>query len=205
MLRFCFDVDGVMLDFEGSYLRAIIHYFQLDLPEDYRSDCWSFSDMLTETQMQEGWDYFIESEHFSRLSPLIDSERFNAVFGAYPVHFITNIPPQYSEQRKTNLRDVGFRFNSLHCGGFMSFDDRPPVTKAEIIQQLVNEHESLLFVDDHPDNCLNVLEQFPQAVVWLMARSFNRDFTHPQIRRAEHWNDILEFAEQWIQAHAPKR
>ena len=36
MLRCFFDVDGVVLDFESSYLRVISAYFQLDLPENFQ-------------------------------------------------------------------------------------------------------------------------------------------------------------------------
>ena len=43
MLRCFFDVDGVVLDFENSYLRVISAYFQLDLPENFRTTRWDFS------------------------------------------------------------------------------------------------------------------------------------------------------------------
>ena len=198
MLRFIFDIDGVMLDFEKSYIRALKDYFQLDIPDDYRTGNWSFSELLNEDQLKEGWEYFISSEHFTQLSPLIDPTLFNSVFGAYPVHFITNIPPQYLEKRKQNLHNAGFLWDSLHCGGFMSYDDKPPVLKADIIHQLVEEQEILLFVDDHPDNCVNVLEKFSQANVWLMSRPFNREFTHSIIHRANHWDNIITFARELI-------
>ncbi|MBF0278231.1 MAG: hypothetical protein HQM13_10585 [SAR324 cluster bacterium] len=198
MLRFFFDIDGVLLDFETSYIRTLKDYFQLDIPDGYRTEDWGYSDMLSAEQFQEGWDYFLNSEHFTQLSPLIPSALFNGVFGAYPVHFITNIPPQYLEKRKQNLHNAGFQWDSLHCGGFMSYDDKPPVLKADIIHQLVKEQEILLFVDDHPDNCVNVLEKFSQAKVWLMSRPFNREFTHSRISRANDWDHIIAFSRKLI-------
>ena len=65
-------------------------------------------------------------------------------------------------------------------------------TKAEVIQELLQTDDSVIFVDDHPDNCLNVLESFPDAEIWLMNRQFNADFKHPEIRRANDWSEVLE-------------
>ncbi|MEE2600487.1 MAG: hypothetical protein VYD83_08640, partial [SAR324 cluster bacterium] len=65
-------------------------------------------------------------------------------------------------------------------------------TKAEIIQELYQEGRKIMFVDDHPDNCLNVRQTFPKAEIWLMSRPFNDDFIHPEIRRARNWTEILE-------------
>ena len=198
MLRFFFDIDGVLLDFEGSYIRVLKDYFQLEIPDNYRAESWWFTDILNKDQFKEGWEHFINSDHFARLSPLIDPVLFNGVFGAYPVHFITNIPLKYLEKRKQNLHNAGFRWDSLHCGGLVSYDDKPPVTKADIIHQLVKEQEILFFLDDHPDNCVNVLEQFSQANVWLMSRPFNQAFTHSTIRRANHWDSIIAFSKELI-------
>ena len=58
--------------------------------------------------------------------------------------------------------------------------------------KLQHEEEKILFVDDHPDNCLNVRDSFPEAEIWLMSRTFNDDFEHPGIRRAKDWSDVFE-------------
>ena len=67
MLRCFFDVDGVVLDFESSYLRVISAYFQLDLPENFQTTRWDFSELLTEQQQLEGWEYFVNSNAFREL------------------------------------------------------------------------------------------------------------------------------------------
>ena len=94
-----FDVDGVMLDFDRGFTRTMKEYFKLDIDDDYVPESFWFSDMLTKEQVVEGWDYFIKSNEFERLKPIVDPEHFNAKFGAYPVHFITNIPPDCLERR----------------------------------------------------------------------------------------------------------
>ena len=198
MLRFFFDVDGVLLDFEMSYVRVLNKYFHMEISEDFESTDWFFKDVLDERLLEESWEYFINSEHFSQLTPLVDPRRFNRIFRAYPVHFITNIPARFLEKRKQNLKDAGFRWNSIHCGGMLSYDDNPPVTKADIIRQLVREGETLIFLDDHPDNCINVFESFSQAKIWLISRPFNLNFNHSMIRRAEHWDTFIAFSKELI-------
>ena len=187
-----FDVDGVLLDFEGGFTNTVKDYFKLELPKDFVSKSFWFEDILTKEQVMEGWDYFLHSTEFEKLKPIVDPEKFNNVFGAYPVHFITNIPLDCLERREKNLRNVGFKFNSAHCAGFIEYDGYSKKTKAEIIQELHQEGKKVMFVDDHPDNCLNVWENFPKAEIWLMTRPFNYDFIHPKIRRAGNWNEILE-------------
>jgi uncharacterized HAD superfamily protein len=198
MIRFFFDVDGVLLDFETSYINVLKDYFHVEVPEEYQSTCWYLSDLFTDEQRVEGWDYFIGSEHFGKLNALIDPSQFNAVFGEYSVHLVTNIPPQYQEVRQKNLEEAGFHYESLHCGGLIAFDDQPTKKKDAIIRQLLREGESLFFMDDHPDNCVNVIEAFPEASVWLMSRPFNKTFEHPGIQRASHWDEVFEFTRQLV-------
>ena len=187
-----FDVDGVMLDFDRGFTKTIKEYFKLDIDDDYIPKNFWFSDLLTKEQVVEGWDYFIKSDEFERLKPIVDPEHFNAKFGAYPVHFITNIPPDCLDRRVKNLQNAGFKFKSAHCGGFINYEGKKSNTKAEVIQELLQENDSVIFVDDHPDNCKNVLESFPDAEIWLMSRAFNANFKHPEIRRANDWSEVFE-------------
>jgi len=193
-----FDVDGVLLDFEEGFTRVIKEYFNLDVPADYVPESFWFSDLLTKDQVLEGWDYFLHSNEFEKLEPMVDPKEFNKTFGAYPVHFITNIPPECLERRETNLRNVGFKFDSARCAGFINYKDHPPQTKADVIKELYQKEKGILFVDDHPDNCLNVRETFPDAEIWLMSRPFNTDFEHPEIRRAKNWSEVLDHSRNFL-------
>ena len=122
------------------------------MPENYQPGNWFFSDLLTWEQVEEGWEYFLKSPDFENIPPLVDPERFNDIFGAYPVHFVTNIPPDCLERRQRNLEKVGYRFSSAHCAGLVQYDGHPAQTKAELIQDLLEDNEGFMFVDDHPDN-----------------------------------------------------
>jgi len=188
-----FDVDGVLLDFEGGFMKAVKKYFKLDIADDFVSESFWFSDLLSKEQVMEGWDYFLHSSEFEVLKPIVDPEEFNNTFGAYPVHFITNIPPDCLERREKNLRNVGFKFDSAKCAGFINYDGHPAQTKADVIKELYQDGKVVLFVDDHPENCLNVWESFPDAEIWLMSRPFNDDFNHAEIRRASNWREVLKY------------
>ena len=72
-----------------------------------------------------------------------------------------------------------------------------------MITALTEEGDSVLFVDDHPDNCLNVREAFPEAEVWLMSRAFNHEFDHPEVTRAQVWEEV--FTRSRLLGTAPPR
>ena len=55
--RCFFDVDGVVLDFESSFIKVVGAYFKLEVPENYQPENWFFSDLLTWEQVEEGWEY----------------------------------------------------------------------------------------------------------------------------------------------------
>ena len=66
-----FDVDGVLLDFEGGFTKAVKDYFKLEVAEDFVSKSFWFSDLLTKDQVMEGWDYFLHSSEFEELQPMV--------------------------------------------------------------------------------------------------------------------------------------
>ena len=67
-----------------------------------------------------------------------------------------------------------------------------PPSKAEVVERLRVRGEAGLFVDDHPENCLDVLSNCGGVEVWVMSRQFNREFDHPQVRRAENWQCLFD-------------
>ena len=139
-----FDVDGVLLDFERGFTKTVIDYFKLEVAEDFVSKSFWFGDLLSKEQVMEGWDYFLHSTEFEELEPMVDPEQFNAAFGAYPVHFITNIPLDCLERREKNLRNAGFKFDSAHCAGFIDYDGYSTQTKADVIQELLQEENIVM-------------------------------------------------------------
>ena len=189
-MRIFFDVDGVVLDFEKSFLNLLKKYFNLVLPETYKHNNWSFSDIINPKEFDEAWNYFLKSDEFENISSLVDPELFNQTFRAYPVHFITNIPKFALEKREKNLYNLGYEFESVHCAGLHKYDINQK-TKSEEIKIHIKKNEKIMFVDDHPDNCLDIFNNFPKGIIWLMDRPHNRKFNHPNIKRAFNWDKLI--------------
>ena len=80
----------------------------------------------------------------------------------------------------------------MHFCGLRSFKEHRPQSKSSIISSLRPTGTQALFVDDHPENCLDVLNNNPQVEVLLMQRRFNADFHHPRIQRVKTWGAIFE-------------
>ncbi len=198
------DIDGVLLNFERSFVQWLNDRHSMGLPEDYEANNWDFTEILDKEELDRRWRRYLASDEAGRMTPLIEPAHFNALADGHAVHLVTNFPLPHWEKRVRNLAELGFRYDSLtHCG-FLIFDEtHRPRSKADVIRDLrqseqtsqaerVPSAEPALFLDDHPDNCLDVLKHCPDVEVWLMSRRFNRDFAHPQVRRAEDWESVRE-------------
>ena len=194
-MQLFFDIDGVLLNFQRSFVAWLNREHGLGLPEDYQALSWDFTEVMNKQAMDECWFSFVESPAIGKMGALIDPALFNALGEGHAVHLVTNFPQPHMEKRLENLASLGFRYDSLHYCGIHPFRDHQPQTKAQVIKSLrVGEPggRPSLFVDDHPGNCLDVHQNCPEIEVWLMSQRFNRDFEHPGIRRALSWNCLLE-------------
>ena len=194
-MQLFFDIDGVLLNFERSFVAWLNREHGMSLPEDYQALSWDFTEVMDKRAMDQSWFRFVESPAAGEMAPLIDPALFNALGDGHGVHLVTNFPQPHMEKRLENLKALGFRYDSLHYCGIHPFRDHQPRTKAQVIKSLLAGETGgrpSLFVDDHPGNCLDVHENCPEIEVWLMSRRFNRDFAHPNIRRAHGWDCLLE-------------
>lgn len=185
------DVDGVLLNFERSFVHFLNREQGLNLPDDYETTSWYFEDILPAQAAMQAWDAYMASEEAARMPPLVEPAAFNAVAGRHQVHLLTNFPAVHMPKRESNLRALGFAYGSLHHCGLHNLDGFQPRTKAAVIGEIRRADEEALFVDDHPDNCVDVAEHCPGVEVWLMSRRFNQGFDHPRIARAHDWRPIF--------------
>jgi uncharacterized HAD superfamily protein len=190
-MQLFFDIDGVLLNFERSFVGWMNAQYAMGLPADYEASDWDFTEVLDAEELERRWRRFLTEPAAAQMEPLIAPERFNALAREHPVHLVTNFPLPHMEKRRENLTALGFVYESLHHCGFLVFDDIVPKTKAQTIAALRRSHEPALFMDDHPENCLDVVRNCQDVEVWLMSRRFNRHFAHPQVRRAQDWTCVL--------------
>jgi uncharacterized HAD superfamily protein len=205
MDRLFFDVDGVLLNFEHAFINWLNEKYHLGVPADYEASSWYFEDVMPAEQCREAWHLFLEAPEAGTMKPYLDPARFNALTGGRPVHLLTNFPEHLFDKRIENLSAHGFRYESIHHCGFHAFQSRGVDTKSTMIARLIRPNERALFLDDHPDNCVDVVENCPAVEVWLMSRRFNRDFAHPAVRRAHGWSSVIERMEGKLPAEAGLR
>ncbi len=110
----------------------------------------------------------------------------------HEVHLLTNFPEPYREKRERNLASLGFGYRSLQFCGLHAYNGTQPPSKGEVVQRLRTGSEPALFVDDHPENCLDVLRSCSGVEVWVLSREFNRTFDDARVRRAEGWPPLIE-------------
>ena len=191
-MQFFLDIDGVLLDFERAFARWLNERYGFSLPADYETPSWNFDNLLTREQIKEAWHSFLESEYSASMPSLVEQNRFNALARVHAIHLLTNFPQQFADKRLRNLAGMGFTYASLHYCGLHGYRGVKPRSKSELIAELRAEGEPSLFMDDHPENCLDVLQNCPEVEVWLMSRRFNREFAHPAIRRAQSWQCVFD-------------
>ena len=198
------DIDGVVLNFEGAFVRFLNRVYGMGLPERYETTTWFFDDLLSREEMYTRWQAFLESGDSGQMEPLVSPRDFNALARRHEVHLLTNFPLPYMAKRERNLARLGLAYQSLQFCGLHAYKDTVPPSKAEVVENLRAPEQPAFFVDDHPENCLDVLGNCKDVEVWVMSRHFNKDFDHPQVRRANGWKTLFErLAEAAIQTGAP--
>lgn len=192
MLELFLDVDGVILDFEATFMDFVRDTYLPDLPLGYRPKSWELEDdVLSSLDIQEAWDAFMTSGRFAQLQLLADKGSFNRLSARYPIHFVTNLPQEHYDQRMRNLSGHGLKFHSLNMGGHYSFGIKNYPSKAEVIDSIRDSQRQVVFLDDHPQNCRDVREGFPEAKVFLMERPHNMEFPDEGWVRVKDWGDFV--------------
>jgi len=191
------DIDGVLLNFEYVFVDWLNEQHGLGLPSNYEARTWDFEELMDREVMHDSWLRFLESNGAGEMPPLVDPEKFNSLTADYDVHLVTNFPQPFMDKRLQNLTAHGFNFDSIHYCGLHPYKNLQPVTKANIIASLREPGKRAIFVDDHPDNCLDVHNNCRDVEVWMMSRRYNRDFQHPGIRRARDWGCLFSYLDDF--------
>lgn len=191
-LELFLDVDGVVLDFESSFVNFIRDYYIPDLASDFALKTWEITDEFKDLDIQQVWNHFVNHDCFTRLDLLVSRDAFNAVSRRYPVDFITNIPkPQYSS-REANLQYHQLEYRGLYLAGHFDFGEEGYPTKPEMIASLRTPGSEMVFLDDHPKNCQAVKEAFPESRVYLMSRPHNSGAEGESWIRVQTWQEFAQ-------------
>ena len=173
--EFYFDVDGVILDFETSFMGFIRDKYRPDLPADYQPRHWELWKEFPDIDMEEAWKGFVSSDRFAELDLLVTSETFNQLTNGFPTYLVTNIPNDLVDKRKRNLSGHSLNYTDLYCAGHWDFGIKDYPSKSGVIKQLHQNNNPIIFLDDHPTNCGEVAKNIPDAHVFLMHRKHNEE------------------------------
>jgi len=190
-MEFFLDIDGVILDFETSFIDFIRHEYLPDLPQDYVPTSWEVVDEFNGLDIVEVFNKFNRSSGFSRLKPLVNVESFNRISRQYPVYLVTNLTDAQFSDRKKNLALHQLNYKEIHLAGHFDFGIENYPTKSATIAKLHQKGERLIFLDDHPRNCEDVKENLPEAEVYLMSRPHNRNKKNRDWIRVENWDGFV--------------
>ncbi len=191
-MDFFLDVDGVILDFETSFVNFVRDNYLPDLPIGYVPKSWEMTTEFETLDIVEVWRGFVDSESFTRLDLLIDAASFNRLSEKHPVYLITNLPMSQYDNRKKNLALRQLKYSGLSLAGHFNFGDERYPTKSEAIAKLHHNGERLIFLDDHPQNCRDVKSAFKDSDVFLMSRPHNLKIEDEDWIRVDSWDMFLE-------------
>jgi uncharacterized HAD superfamily protein len=184
------DIDGVILDFESSFVDFIRDEYLPDLPADYTLQTWEVSEEFKNLDVEAVWSQFVNCDRFSRMDLLVDPGSFNELSARFPLYLVTNIPRAQYAARSENLGLYNLHYQGLYLAGHFNFGDDTYPSKSQIIKELHNPTTELVFLDDHPKNCLDIKRHFPQSYVFLMDRPHNRKADDPSWTRVRDWNEF---------------
>lgn len=194
--EFYFDVDGVILDFEGAFVDFIRDTYRPELPKDYQLKNWELAEEFPDIDMGEAWEIFVASDRFEALKLLVSANTFNQFTNGYPTYLITNISENMVIKRKKNLATHLLQYSELYCAGHWDFGIENYPSKSGIINQLHQQHNHIIFLDDHPTNCKEVAEKVPDAHVFLMSRAHNQNEQNECWTRVDDWEALIACVEK---------
>jgi len=191
-MEFFLDIDGVILDFETGFMDFVRDEYLPDLPQGYIPQSWTMDDEFTSLDIQEVWERFLNTDRFAQLNLLVDAESFNQLANQFPVHLITNIPNDYYMQRQKNLEFHGLKYTTMQLAGHWNFGDENYPTKSLAIANLHTPEKKLIFLDDHPINCQDIKQAFPESEVFLMSRPHNKESKAEDWIRVDSWRGFID-------------
>lgn len=186
------DVDGVILDFESAFVDFVRAEYIPDLPPDFVLQKWEIGEEFKELDIEAVWNHFVSSDYFTRLGLLVDPLSFNRISGRFPVNLITNLPKDLFEPRARNLALHGLKYSGLYMAGHFDFGIDNYPTKSQVIAQIHQPGEKIVFLDDHPKNCIDIKTNLPESHVYMMDRPHNKGQEDPKWTRVNCWNEFVE-------------
>lgn len=182
------DIDGVLADFNAHYIKLICRCTGRDLfPPGYEPLCWEYPESLGYAKAEIGlvWDDIKASGSFWTSLPNypdtteIMTKLFNLRDKGHDIYFITT--------------RVGY-----HCKLqterwlYQRWGVAPTVLISKSKGMVAAGLELDMFVDDKPENCIDIVKHMGPNHTYLLDRPWNQDFDHKYIPRIKSAMEMFE-------------
>jgi 5' nucleotidase, deoxy (Pyrimidine), cytosolic type C protein (NT5C) len=183
------DVDGVVADFLGPFLRFVERRIGCApiAPETIVDLSYKDHPVITEAVLEQSLAALAEEpDFFDRLVPLLEPAEWRALDALSRERrlvFITHRQASEGRDVQRLTRDWLLRHGVwdpiVHC-------------TADYKSKLVSDLGVEIFVDDRPENCLDVAEK-TRAAVYMPRRRYNAFFDHPKVTTFDRFGELLDY------------
>lgn len=164
------DVDGIIAKFNSAFINLIKEQTGIELPpeSDTYPDTWSYHRAagVTKEQDQVLWNHIMEGDFWETLDHYPEAPAALALIrecrskGDH-IYFVTSRPGQYAK----HLTEFWLDNLGYECPTVLISSNKGPVCKGLGVE---------MFVDDKPENCIDVALSCSRAQVYLLDAPYNR-------------------------------
>jgi 5'(3')-deoxyribonucleotidase len=190
-MRIGFDVDGVLADFNRSFIERVVTVIGRDLfpPRPFDIPCWDYPEHYgyTSEETTAVWkDVVADPTFWSRLQPYDEAtsvlERLRVLSLDHDLYFVTSRPGiQAKQQTETWL--------AVHSGDFLW---NPTVLISGDKDRCARALKLEAYIDDRWENCVNVASQPSETTVYLLDRPWNQDRHSSYVHRTKSADAFLD-------------
>ncbi len=164
IINFTSDVDGVLLDFESTWMRCAQESLGKEIPKVSKSFYLEKRFCLTKEECHRVWEDFNDQGWWFKVRPFPETPEFIRELSFLPVNFcaVTNADHRFYMDRVISLKGI-IHPRNLFLLGF----NNSPETRAQRLKDM----ETQVFLDDQPKNCNAAVRAGIPDVILL-----NRDY-----------------------------
>lgn len=180
------DCDGVICNFDEVFVQIVNKMFNKNLPSDFVPNDWYWTKppvSITQEDSLLAYHAFLKDNGFLKQSFYKEAKEFIDEAKKFShIDLVTHIPDECKENRVKNLNG-----HNIHFDRIFTTEEKSKC----INQNIIPGKDRYIFVDDKPENCIDVAENCKNVEVFIIKKPYNVDFKHPNV-----WpiNSLLDIA-----------
>jgi hypothetical protein len=195
-LKIGIDLDGVVSNFIQKYREICIGICGHDLPHE--SSDWNQTNWNLDKEVHnKAWGIIKNTHSFYRyleVLPGVSIVSMIRLSKAQRLFFITTRPP--TEGAPIEIQSAAWLVNnfSIAYPTVIVADNKGPIAKGLGLDA---------FIDDKPENLLDVHEYSPETKLFVRSQAWNEKFTHPSVTRVDDFNAFVNELEPKMEQNGP--